>query len=157
MALIKCKECGSEISSTAKACPHCGHKPSKAIGGAGTLFIILAGLVFFVAIFGSENGSRGNSRPAVDAKKEAAFQKVVASMKVVLSSSRNPDSVKWETVRANDDASIICLQFRGQNGFGGMSKEFVVWVKDSASQKTESWNKHCTKPLNDMIYARQAL
>ena len=26
MALIKCKECGSEISSTAKSCPHCGYK-----------------------------------------------------------------------------------------------------------------------------------
>ena len=24
MALIKCKECGEQISSTAKACPHCG-------------------------------------------------------------------------------------------------------------------------------------
>lgn len=26
MALIKCKECGEEISSNAKACPHCGYK-----------------------------------------------------------------------------------------------------------------------------------
>lgn len=26
MALIKCKECGEEISSTAKTCPHCGIK-----------------------------------------------------------------------------------------------------------------------------------
>lgn len=26
MALIKCKECGEEISSTAKSCPHCGYK-----------------------------------------------------------------------------------------------------------------------------------
>ena len=24
MSLIKCKECGKEISSLAKACPHCG-------------------------------------------------------------------------------------------------------------------------------------
>ena len=26
MALIKCKECGGEISSSAKNCPHCGIK-----------------------------------------------------------------------------------------------------------------------------------
>ena len=26
MALIKCKECGNEISSSAKACPNCGYK-----------------------------------------------------------------------------------------------------------------------------------
>ena len=28
MALIKCKECGNEISSSAKTCPHCGIKLS---------------------------------------------------------------------------------------------------------------------------------
>ena len=26
MALIKCKECGKEISDTAKVCPNCGYK-----------------------------------------------------------------------------------------------------------------------------------
>lgn len=25
MALIKCKECGKEISAQAKSCPHCGY------------------------------------------------------------------------------------------------------------------------------------
>lgn len=29
MALKKCRECGKEISSTAKACPHCGASPKK--------------------------------------------------------------------------------------------------------------------------------
>ena len=28
MALIKCKECGNEISSSANVCPHCGIKVS---------------------------------------------------------------------------------------------------------------------------------
>lgn len=26
MALIKCPECGQEVSDTAKSCPHCGYK-----------------------------------------------------------------------------------------------------------------------------------
>lgn len=26
MSLIKCKECGESISSSAKSCPHCGYK-----------------------------------------------------------------------------------------------------------------------------------
>lgn len=29
MALIKCPECGQEISDTAKSCPHCGYKTEK--------------------------------------------------------------------------------------------------------------------------------
>lgn len=31
MALVKCKECGKEISSTAKQCPQCGYKEKKSI------------------------------------------------------------------------------------------------------------------------------
>ena len=46
MALVKCKECGIEISSSAKACPHCGKaqtkKSTKIIGG---LFIIMVAMI----------------------------------------------------------------------------------------------------------------
>ena len=28
MALIKCAECGKEVSSEAVACPHCGYAPT---------------------------------------------------------------------------------------------------------------------------------
>lgn len=48
MALIKCPECGKEISNNAKTCPNCGHrlKPSAAIPIlltiAGILSILLA-------------------------------------------------------------------------------------------------------------------
>ena len=31
MALIKCKECGESISSSAKTCPHCGFKNEVSI------------------------------------------------------------------------------------------------------------------------------
>ena len=31
MALIKCKECGKECSSSANACPHCGYDLKKAL------------------------------------------------------------------------------------------------------------------------------
>ena len=34
MALITCKECGKEISSTAESCPHCGHKTETAAKNA---------------------------------------------------------------------------------------------------------------------------
>lgn len=49
MALIKCPECGTEISKSAKTCPKCGHpmvqvKPKKK---HGCLVVILGVIIFF--------------------------------------------------------------------------------------------------------------
>ena len=44
MALIKCKECSEQVSSDAKACPHCGTKKFKPPGVGdfiGLVFVIL--------------------------------------------------------------------------------------------------------------------
>lgn len=46
MSMIKCKECKQEVSSAAKACPHCGAaEPALTMGGK------LAGCGITVAIF----------------------------------------------------------------------------------------------------------
>lgn len=44
MALIKCKECGKEISDDANACPYCGAKPTLP---SGCFVAILIGLAIF--------------------------------------------------------------------------------------------------------------
>lgn len=124
-------------------------------------------IVVAVGILAYATSGRSPSTPAVaktpeqiaaDARKEAAFQRVVAALQLIKKASRNPASLTWETIMANDDASVICIEYRGQNGFGGMSKELVVIAKGNASQKASAWNRHCAgKPLQDFIYARQAL
>jgi hypothetical protein len=50
MALIKCKECGNQVSSSAKSCPKCGAK-IKSSGCFGKLFkIVLYIILGFLAI-----------------------------------------------------------------------------------------------------------
>jgi len=46
MALVKCKECGGEISKKARTCPHCGYK-KKNIGWEA---IKVVWLVFFLTV-----------------------------------------------------------------------------------------------------------
>ncbi|SEN54749.1 zinc-ribbon domain-containing protein [Duganella sp. CF517] len=46
MALVKCKECGTEVSTEAKACPKCGAKPPKKVGLLGWIAVLFVG--FFV-------------------------------------------------------------------------------------------------------------
>ena len=49
MALVTCRECGAEVSSEAKTCPHCGIKSPRDSGGGFWVwcFVILAFLYTF--------------------------------------------------------------------------------------------------------------
>lgn len=54
MALKKCKECGKEISDSAKACPHCGAKSTatkiQELGCAMTLLPIFIVLLLLIIV-----------------------------------------------------------------------------------------------------------
>jgi hypothetical protein len=47
MALVKCKECGAEVSTEAKACQKCGAKPPKKVGLLGWIAVLFVGFVAF--------------------------------------------------------------------------------------------------------------
>jgi len=51
MALIKCPECGNEISDMAKTCPNCGIKIRKVNNGY-VKYLIIGVLILIVAIIG---------------------------------------------------------------------------------------------------------
>lgn len=51
MALIKCNECGKEISSQAESCPNCGYKVksnNKKIKKTGTIVTLVASSIFVI-------------------------------------------------------------------------------------------------------------
>jgi len=61
MPLIKCKECGTEVSSNAETCPKCGARVVTKPMGCGTLIgvIFLGGIIIsvFSSIFSSGTGN----------------------------------------------------------------------------------------------------
>lgn len=72
MALIKCRECGTEISDKAAACVKCG-APLKAIkpkGKTGCLPVIFGVVAVFVVIGALSGGSHPASDDAAAPKKE---------------------------------------------------------------------------------------
>lgn len=77
MALIKCPECGKEVSSGAESCPNCGHpisKKGKKKKKGSCLSVILFIIIAFVALFiliptSDEEGGNGT-----DATKSAGTE-----------------------------------------------------------------------------------
>lgn len=160
--------CGSFSSYSAKICDNCyvafppATKMEKAIGC--TVFVIL-----FLAVGGIISGitnSKGNSdggaqhsaastlSSAPDPTKEKEELRIAlahAAASDLKASMRNPDSLVIESARANEDASIMCVEYRAQNGFGGMNREFIAFDKDSkAHQQASWWNKHCKSAMYDV-------
>lgn len=127
--------------------------------------IVVASLIGFGVLQCSMSNSNAPPKPAKTAEQlareaadETRFQMALSLAKQIKRGMRNPDSFSIESALANDESTVFCMEYRGQNGFGGMNKEFVVVTATGMSQDAKQWNKHCTNGgMHDMIHIRQAL
>lgn len=71
MALVKCKECGEQVSSKAKTCPNCGVKAPKKTSVVTWLILIVIIFWAFGSIF-SSNTSTNYSKPSTSGTTSAA-------------------------------------------------------------------------------------
>lgn len=75
MALIKCKECGKEISKSAKSCPHCGAPAEKAKGGfsLAKIMVVILGAAIIISIINDDpTTSTTSNKPATKADSKPA-------------------------------------------------------------------------------------
>lgn len=87
---------------------------------------------------------------AIKAKENNRSAMAVLAVRAIKQNLRNPDSVKWGDVLANDDGSAVCIEYRAQNGYGGMNNEHVVFINGGLHRDGAAWNKHCAnKKLYD--------
>ena len=147
MALIKCPECGKEISDTVKRCPNCGYhkkikfdKKKRIIGGGVVLFAIIACIAIFIFT---------NEKPLNELEQKAV--KCVLDYKSML---KNPDSlqvhdIRWEENELVDGMIFIYLDTSGQNGFGGNTRDVArygikgeeITYQGSSDDDDSSWEE----------------
>jgi len=165
MAMITCGECAGSVSTEAKTCPNCGASRKVFRRAAGTTkprswlkkIAIVFGVMFGVSLVGGFAARVSGTKPGAEIEspqdkqhKHMTYQAYLAA-KAVKASLRNPDSLSFEQILANDDGSVVCLTYRAQNGFGGMNIEHVVFKDGDPSQSHSSWHAHCAgKMLNDV-------
>lgn len=136
MALIKCKECGQQMSSGAKACPHCGKRRTSR-AAKGCLWIVI---VFGVAV-GFGIYKTGQQHDAADARRAAMTPQQVADeaaaefdaklpdaskalcLKALKQSLNDPDSAKfdagnWSVSTEGNYHYTVLATFRAKNQMG---------------------------------------
>lgn len=78
MALINCKECKKEISSTVKQCPHCGSNKHRGFIKKHPVLMLVIGLCVMVslptAIVGNKQNQTSNQLPLKNEQKEGSDQ-----------------------------------------------------------------------------------
>lgn len=166
MALIKCAECGHDVSTQAKACPSCGAKvvvPKKT-----SVFTWLVGAIMAAAIIGGlsqgekerakERAAVASETPEQKAKREHDAAMSVSRLSIAMAlketltkAARDPDSLVIESMHVSENGDVACAEYRARNGFGGMNRSYVAVVKGKVSQGNSAvWNANCTKPMYDL-------
>lgn len=163
MAMIKCKECKSEISDKAKACPNCGAPVPKKTSPV-TWFALIS--IILMLVFGlpqpenkhsatSKTTTHSNANKSNDESKQIAWiDKGKESVKERL---KDPSSAKFRNVyfnRGKDNIPMTCGEVNSKNSFGGYSG-YIKFISAGSSKNTfletdvkdfhNLWNQFCTK------------
>ena len=121
MTLIKCEECGKEISDKAKFCPHCGKTNKK-----GNLFLKIIGILFVlcgIAYF--MNGNELTSTTSTIQPENIIYQKV--------SPQDLEKELKMNAARAQQQYSDMYIEFDGKLGTIDAYGEYFAIVEERFS------------------------
>lgn len=171
MALVKCNDCGTDVSSSAKACPKCGAPPRKPTSKLHLVFAALVGMVVLSCVTSMQDAGRASDEKAAAAAKalaslppeqKAALARAAAdkersdkkfsdgvvlaqlAAKTLKSRMRDPSSFQLAEATLLDDGTV-CLAYRARNGFGGMAMERAAALADGAGivVNPAQYNKLC--------------
>jgi hypothetical protein len=89
-------------------------------------------------------------------KKDSSNRAFMAyqSLKALRSSLRDPDSLQIESLNVDEIGTVVCIDYRAKNGFGGYDKSYVTFVKGSPSKSSEAWNANCRNPMYDYKHVK---
>jgi hypothetical protein len=116
--------------------------PKKLAVGFG----VLIGLSAIIQVATGGTQSARSETPQEKQSKQRGYAAYL-SAKALKAGLRNPGSLDFDEILANDDGSVICMTYRAQNGFGGMNLERVVFKDGKASQARTSWRANCANKM----------
>lgn len=130
MALVKCRECGKEVSNSAKKCPHCGiDSPAMSpVKAAFILIMIVVGLVWFFS-GDDEEEEKAPAKPPETAEQKAAR---LAECKKSLQCWVDENEFKAMTVCKSVVDDIAKYEYEWLDGFSFTNyepfSEKMAWV-----------------------------
>lgn len=147
MALLKCYECGNDVSSEAKSCPKCGAKVKSPKKPSSTSFgniiigvvvgVVLVGLIIIPSIQDNElkESSKSPAQLEAEAVAKAKEEKLngprYACVEFVRKSLHDPDSAEFDDTLSNwaeeeiDGVFHVQVNVKAKNGLNAYRKIVV--------------------------------
>lgn len=154
MALIKCKECGKEISSAAAACPNCGKpvvKTTPAAKGCLSVIVIVGMLALIGHCTGNHDDTKPDTTPAPAATAPRPAAPVSGIPKAAPAATAVDDKAILNDAKALDekfgsDAFIHC-GVEADDYLRGVSKFAFKWDEIGFfEQKFDKYRSRVTSP-----------
>ena len=162
MALVKCKECNNQISTDANKCPQCGAKQNKGEFRKTLGWIIVVIIAFGVAGRMLEDSPKDVKKPidqkAEQEKNNRALRGLIAKKELanIKEALNDPSSLSVNWIGANEKGTVICFDYRAKNGFGGLVKNYTVFINGQPSTDAGVWNSNCSnKKLYDITFVKE--
>jgi DNA-directed RNA polymerase subunit RPC12/RpoP len=170
MALIKCEECGNDVSTEAKACPKCGAKIKYKKPTSRTTMIIggLFAISMVAGIATSNNAAvekqsaeaarkaamtpeQKAAEDAAKAKRTTQIQRAGAGALALKKGMKDPTAFELTSLVLKPDGTA-CYEFRGKNSFGAVfptaavatSKGKLLTQERDKNAFVKAWNDGCT-------------
>lgn len=100
----------------------------------------------------SENSSAKTSQ--TERLSEYRWRRIQSSLMILKSSLKDPESLIVESLYEAVDASIVCINYRAKNSFGGFSREFAAINEDGDLSKQAG--KCASKKIEFIDYTGKA-
>ncbi len=159
MALVKCKECGKEVSKKASACPNCGapvKKASSVSPGCGCALVLLVGAIIVGAIVSqTDTGTPSGSRSAPSKPKESPST-VDLNATVSFNGTQfiiaNGDSFDWTNVKLEINSKTFSSGYTLKTSVMKAGEVYTVGAMQFAKSDGEKFNPYTHKVLNLSVW-----
>lgn len=144
--IVKCKTCGADMASNAKACPQCGAKNKKPIFKRWWFWVICV-IVLLVVVSSASGGSKTvSTNEAVNSQSETSEETVAATETSV--EAEGTESVEEVEPAETESYEITDTHFDYYvNSIG--STEYRAWVEITNTGTTNLYMDSCTFDFED--------
>lgn len=167
MAVKKCKECGSQVSTKAKKCPQCGAKAPKRTSLLVWMLIGVIGLVFYMVGQGKLETPPSKTGPSLSAEQQAEIEEeaerraqashesdlIYKAKKTVAASLKDSGSAQFRDVffsETEKGGSVVCGQINSKNSLGAytgfqrfISNGQTTFIEENDSNIGDTWAQVC--------------